>query len=71
MKKKSIVISLTILLALIITVAAFAETTTIYSDPSVMVYGPLYEYKPVDSADWGAPASAVVTCFLDFQHLQY
>ena len=40
---------------------AFADTTTIISDTSLMVYGPLDEYKPLGDAAWGAPVQAVLT----------
>jgi hypothetical protein len=59
--KKILVISLTILAVLSMTVAAFADSTTIYSDTSVMVYGPLDDYAPLGDPVWGTANPAVIT----------
>ena len=55
----SIVVVLTAILSM--TASALADTATIYSDTSVMVYGPLDEYKPINDVGWGDPQQAVVT----------
>jgi len=59
--KRTISIVLALSLALVATIAALADTTTIYSDTSVMVYDVLDSYAPLDSSAWVNPAPAVVT----------
>jgi hypothetical protein len=41
--------------------SAAANSTTIYSDTNVMVYGPLDAYAPPGSSAWGASVQAVLT----------
>jgi PKD repeat protein len=48
-------------LALTASFAALADSGTIYSDTSVMVYGPLDSYAPLGDAAWGSPVTAVNT----------
>lgn len=57
--KRVISIALVLVAILAMTMSASADTNTIYSDTSVMVYGPLTEYKPLDDAAWGVAKPAV------------
>lgn len=59
--KRVISLALVLLTILSMTGSALADTTTINSDTSLMVYGPLNEYKPLGDAAWGDPHQAVVT----------
>ena len=59
--KKSISLALVLLTILSMTGSALADTTTVNSDTSLTVYGPLNEYKPLGDAAWGSPHPAVVT----------
>jgi hypothetical protein len=59
--KRVISLVLVLLVILSMTGSAFADTTTINSDTSLMVYGPLDEYRPVGDAAWGSPVQAVLT----------
>ncbi len=57
----SILLALSLVLVTVGTAVAGTNNTIIYSDPSVMVYGPLDTYAPVGSAAWSNPVPAVVT----------
>jgi len=59
--KRVISLALVLLAVLSMTSSALADTTTIRSDTSLMVYGPLNEYKSINDAAWGDPHPAVVT----------
>jgi hypothetical protein len=59
--KRTISIVLALSLALVTPIAAFADTTTIYSDTSVMVYDVLDYYAPLSSPAWVNPEPAVIT----------
>jgi len=59
--KRVISLALVIVAIFSMTLSASADTNTIYSDGSVVVYGPLDEYKPVGDAAWGASQPAVLT----------
>jgi hypothetical protein len=60
--KSTVSLVLALSLAIVVTFAAFADSNTVYSDTTVMVYGPLNAYAPVsDTVAWGNPVPAVVT----------
>lgn len=59
--KRIISLALVLLAILSMTATAFADTATVRSDTSLMVYGPLNEYKSIGDAAWGDPHQAVVT----------
>jgi hypothetical protein len=56
----SIILVLSLILVSTTVVSAGTNNTTIYSDTSVTVYGPLQAYAPPGSAAWGSPVPAVV-----------
>ncbi|HEU0292705.1 MAG TPA: PKD domain-containing protein [Anaerolineales bacterium] len=59
--KKTVSLLMALSLALAATFVAFADSNTIYSDTSVMVYGPLNAYTALGDAAWVSPVPAVVT----------
>lgn len=58
---KSILITLVLVFTITTIALAGANTISLYSDTSVMVYGPLDEYKPLNDPAWGSPIPAVIT----------
>jgi len=61
--KKMFAVSLVFVFSLVFTGAVLANdySTTVISDESVMVYGPLTYYAELNAADWGNSKSAMLT----------
>lgn len=59
--KRVVSIAIVVLAILSLTTSALADTQTIYSDTSVMVYGPLSVYTPLNDSAWGVAQQAVAT----------
>jgi hypothetical protein len=62
MKKAiGLVLGVTIAFVIVFAALASADTLTVKSDTSVMVYGPLTEYQDVGNSAWGIASPAVAT----------
>ena len=59
--KKVVSLAFVVLAILSMTTSALADTQTIYSDTSVMVYGPRLVYTPINDSAWGFAHHAVAT----------
>jgi hypothetical protein len=58
---KMVVLLLVFMVVMPMSVTSAAQTDMIYSDTSLMVYGPLNHYRPIDSLEWDNPVPSVLT----------